>query len=164
MNYVKRRPDRIESFLVLETIELSQSKAGNPIFIAHFRNNLNVEFHHYMSFNQRSKVWLYNLLWDTQEVPDFEYLMMQVAVYHEDPFAKIRGKVFKVVWQYDKKYNSYTVNEIYNLEKNFLKRDVCEQRYRDGYWRNLCTLHAGYAKSMKDWPFEFYFKGEENDK
>ena len=159
MRYEKK-PDRIESYLILESIELTMSRAQNPIFVAHFRNNLNMSFRHFISFNSRSKIWLYNLLWNTGIPADYEYLLMQEEVFHKDPFEEIRGKLFKVVWQYDKKYNSYTVNEIYDLDKHFLKKDVCMDRYREGYWRNLCTLHAGYARSIKDWPFEYGLKEE----
>ena len=159
-----KRPERIESFLRLECVELTTSRAGNQILVCYFRNNLNMKFRHYISANKRSQVWTSNILWGTNESSDFESILMKEEVFHEDPFEKARNKIFKVVWQYDKKYNSYTVNEIYDLSKNYIKKDVAEERYQNGYWRNLSTLKAGYARSLADWPYEYYMKkGGENE-
>ena len=159
-----KRPERIESFLICEKVVVDKSKAGNDMFVAIFRDNLNRKFTHYISFNQRSKVWLYNLLFGSGKPIDFESLLMDIEIMHEDPFAYCRGRIYKCIWVFDKKYGLPIINELYDLDKNFLKRDVCTQRYKEGYWRNLCTLHAGHFTSEEDWPGVYYdFEGEENN-
>ena len=75
-----KRPERIESFLICEKVVTDKSRAGNDMFVAIFRDNLNRKFTHYISFNQRSKVWLYNLLFGSGKPIDFESLMMDIEI------------------------------------------------------------------------------------
>ena len=160
-----KRPERIESYLICEKVVADKSKAGNIIFVCIFRDNLNRKYTHYISCNQRSKVWLYNLLFGSGKPVDFEALLMDLEVMHNDPFEYCRGRIYRCVWIFDKKYGQPIINELYNPGKFFMKKAIVEERYKTGYWRNLDQMKAGHFTSLEDWPGVYYdFEGDKNEK
>ena len=152
---------KLESFFRCEKVVADKSKSGNNIFVVTFVDNLNRKYKHYISFNQRSLIWLFNLMFGSGLPLNFEDLLIRSEIMHEDPFAYCRGKIFKCVWSVEK-YGPI-VSEIYDLDKNFLKKDLCYNRYREGYYKNILAGKEGRFQSDKDYGGIYYnFEGKEN--
>lgn len=156
-----KRVGKVTMYLRLEKVILDKSKKQNDIFVCYFRDNLNRLYKHYISFNKRSQIWLYNILFGTGIQPEFESLAMDIEVFHTDPFESCRGKILRCVVVYDPKFGAI-VNEVYDLAKNFLNKEKSEEMYRNGYWHDILAAKTGYCKSVDDMDFPLYYYFEKH--
>ena len=157
-----KRVGKVTMYLRLEKVILDKSKQQNDMFVCYFRDNLNRLYRHYISFNKRSQIWLYNVLFGTGVQADFESLAMDLEVFHTDPFEKSRGKIFRCVVVYDPKFGAI-VNEVYDLAKNFLNKEKSEEMYKNGYWHDILASKTGYCKSVDDTDFPLCYFFEEHE-
>lgn len=156
---MKRVVGKVKTFLRCTKVSVDQSRSGNNMITVEFRDNLNRLYKHFVSANQRSKIWLYNLFLGSGRMEDFDSLFLSITI-NENPFEYCIGRIYECIYVFDENFRWPVVNEIYSLEKPWYNKSICIQRYNEGWYKDILAAKTGTFKSIEDWPGKYYGRKE----